>query len=96
MEVYRSFLGWFGMCSYTGSVMDFQHSSMPFHLVTEDAGRKILASTAILGLKCMERGFLDDLENTTTPWTLEEWKNWYRELVSGQIDFIADHYRGVK
>jgi hypothetical protein len=74
--------------------MEFWKDCMPFHLVAPEDGRKVLASAAILGLQCMERGFLlDDPENkaTTSSWTLDEWQKWYRELVRGQIEFIADH-----
>lgn len=58
---------------------------MPFHLVSKDASDRCLASIAITGVKCLERGFL----STDPTLTMEELWKWFEDLIFEQVESIA-------
>lgn len=86
VTVLRSCLGWCGVYMFVANyLIGVQRSYMPFDLVSKEASEFCLASVAVTGIKCLERGFLFTEPQLTTE---ELWK-WYEDLILDQIEFIA-------
>lgn len=86
VTVLRSCLGWCGVYAFVANyLIGVQRSYMPFHLVSKDASDRCLASIAITGVKCLERGFL----STDPTLTMEELWKWFEDLIFEQVESIA-------
>lgn len=83
--VLRSCLGWCGVYAFVANyVVGVQRTYMPFHLVRKEASDLCLASVAVTGVKCMERGFL----NTDSSLSTEELWEWFESLIKEHIALI--------
>jgi hypothetical protein len=84
--VLRSCLGWCGVYTFVANyLVGVQRNYMPFHLVPKEASDMCLASVAVTGVKCMERGFL----NTDASISAEELWAWFENLIKEHIEKLC-------
>lgn len=89
-SVLHSCLGWCGVYAFIANyLVGVQRSFMPFDLVSKEAADMCLASVGVTGVKCMERGFLD--QNPT--WKTEELWEWFESLIFEHVHFIEARCR---
>ncbi len=87
LTVLQSCVGWCGVYTFVANyLIGVQRSHMPFHLVSKEASELCLASVAVTGVKCLERGFL-----TADPTLTVEglWK-WFEDLIVYHVELIAE------
>jgi hypothetical protein len=87
IEVYRSSIAWCGVYNFIANVMlKAQWNFLPFHLISPEAGAKVIASVCLTGMRFMEFGFL----NMEPGFSLLQLRTWFTELVSNQIEFLLE------
>lgn len=85
--VLQSCLGWCGVYMFIANyLVGVQRNYMPFDLVSKEASNLCLASVAITGIKCLERGFLE----VEPSLAVESLWNWFEDLIAEQIELVAD------
>jgi hypothetical protein len=85
LELYRDCLGWAGVYAFIANyLLKLQTSYLPFDLVSPEAGAKVMASTALTGLKLLEYGFM----NVEPELTITQLRAWLTDLVRSQINLL--------